>query len=501
MKTNQNLDNAQNTAPNSAVCAPNATAAVFNSDTVDSTAEGARSTAQKNDVKEGKKNKRKLSRFDLDLSARFYPVISTKKAQSLYCMAAILKDEVNSALLEEAANQIMDRFPTYKVRLRKGYSWHFFEENTEKVKIFEIDNVMLRPIDPNVTNGYLFRISCGSNKVKLDMFHALTDGNGAMLFLKTLLMRYRELQGVVFSEGEGIDIMQTPHPEEIEDSFTQNYKPIPMSEMNLKGMLGGVPMRLSGTPVDDGYLISMGTAKIADILVKAKALGVSFTSYIAGLIAYTITEVEQSEQPIVVMIPVNLRKLFPSKTLRNFVTFIRIIIKPKDCVTLEDFVREADKQLKEKSTKSKMEAFISTTVRAQANFIMRIVPLFLKTFFIRLGKFFTRSRQTIIFSNLGRIEVPEEVGLEKFVFHMNASKYNAQNIGAVSVGENVTFAFTRAIKETTLTRRFFDNLQKQGVAVDTKEESAYGDGVYYYTDESIGKTKANKKQGKNNQTL
>lgn len=496
MKTNINSDNPQNNAPNTAVCAPNASAVGFDSDKA--MAEDARADAQQNDVNEGKKKKRKLSRFELDLSARFYPVISTKKAQSLYCMAAILKDDVDIAVLEDAANQIMDRFPTYKVRLRKGYSWHFFEENTEKVKVFEIDNVMLRPIDPNVTNGYLFRISCGSNKVKLDMFHALTDGNGAMLFLKTLLMRYRELQGVVFDDGEGIDILQTPLQEEIEDSFTQNYKPIPMSEMNLKGMLGGVPMRLTGTPVDDGYLISMGTAKITDILKIAKEMGVSFTSYIAGLIAYTITELEQSEQPIVIMIPVNLRKMFPSKTLRNFVTFIRIVIKPKDCVSLEDFVRVADEQLKEKSSKSKMEAFISTTVRAQANFIMRIVPLFLKTFFIRLGKFFTRSRQTIIFSNLGRIDVPEKLGLDKFVFHMNASKYNAQNIGAVSVGENVTFAFTRAIKETTLTRGFFDNLQKQGVAIDTKEESAYGDGVYYYTDESIGKNKADKKQNKNN---
>lgn len=411
--------------------------------------------------------KKKPTRFALDYSARFYPVIASRKAQSIFCVGAELNDEIDKSLLCDAVNDVIPRFPSLKVRIRKGYGWHYLENNDERVKVFDIDGRMLRPIDPHETNGYWFRLACRGRRVQVDMFHALTDGNGAIAFLKSVLMRYRELQGVVFDDKTGIiDWQETPDEQETEDSFEKYYKPVALKDIDLKSIAGGVPHRMKGTPVDNGYLSILGSADAVAILKNAKALDASFTSYIVGMLAYTIEQVSGGSKPIVMMIPVNLRSIFPSKTMRNFVTFVRVIIRPSTLKTPEEFVKEAQRQLSEKAHKNKMEEFISTTVRAQGSLILRCVPLFLKIFFVKLGRLFMRSRQTIIYSNLGRHSVPDGLGVKRFIFNMNVSKNNPQNVGSVTVGDEAVFAFTKAIKENDLNDAFFDNLRSCGVAVE-----------------------------------
>lgn len=410
------------------------------------------------------KNQNTPFRFAIDHSARFYPIISTKKTQSVFCISAVMKDPVDRALLERAVNDVIPRFLAYKVRLKRGYGWHYFEHNDEKVKVFDFDVDMLCPINPKETNGYLFRISCEDREIKLKIFHALTDGNGTLDFLKTILKRYGELRGYEFSDDDGIvDWKALPNKEEIEDCFEKNYKPIRLKDMHLMAMAGKAPHRIDGTLLHDGYTQDVAVADAERIISNAKKLDASFTAYITGILAYSIEKISRANRPIVVMVPVDLRKIYPSTTMRNFVTFVRILIKPHSCKTLEEYVAEAKKQLKEKSSKENMDAFVSTTVRAQKSVVFKALPLFIKTFFIKLGRLFLRSRQTIIYSNLGAMNMPEQMGVERFVFNTNVSKNNTQNLGSVTLNGKTCFAFTRAIKETVLPDTFFECMKSQGI--------------------------------------
>lgn len=410
-------------------------------------------------------------RYEFDNSAKFYPIIATKKAQSLYCMGAVLKEEIDAELLHRAVNEVMKRFPSLAVSVEKDFFWYYLKQNDRDVKVFPIEGRMLRPIDPKETNGYWFRVSYAGNHMKIDMFHGLTDGTGTMRFLKAILMRYQELKGVVFdNKADIMDWRDRPSEEETEDGFVRYYKPIGFGDIDLKDIKGGVPLRILGTPVDDGYLTTLCRADANEIRLLAKRTGVSFTAYIAGVLAYTISRMSDKKKPIVMMIPVNLRTIFPSATMRNFVTFVRLVIRKKDCETPETCAREAYRQLVEKSSKKKMEEFVSTTVRAQSNIVLRVLPLFLKSFFVKVGRSILKSRQTIIFSNLGIIPVPEQLNLDRFIFQMNVSRFNPQNIGAVTIDGKVTFAFTRAIKETDLIDAFFENLGKLGVNLEIDEE-------------------------------
>ncbi len=403
-------------------------------------------------------------RFEIDHSAKFYPIMSTKKAQSLFRIYAIMYETVDKDKLQIALNDVLPRFEAYKVRLKKGYAWHFFEYNDAPCKVFA-EETLLKPINPDDTNGYWFRVSALGNKIVLEIFHALADGNGALAFLKSIVKRYRELLGVEVDDEGTIDWQSQPHQEETEDSFEKNYKPISFGQMNLKALAGKVPHRIKGTLSKDGYEVSEGVADSADILKKAKEIGVSFTAYIAGVLAFSIEKTCKNKVPIAVMIPVNLRALYPSKTMRNFVTFVRVIFAPSSFESVEACAIEAQRQIKVLTAKDKLDAFISTTVKAQRNWILKVVPLFLKTAILRLGRLFMRSRQTIIFSNLGNVVSPQSMGVERYVLNMNVSKNNTQNLGAITTNGKTTLAFTRAIKETSLPREFFAELEKHGIAV------------------------------------
>lgn len=152
--------------------------------------------------------------------------MSTKKAQSLFRISAIMTEEVDKDKLQIALNDVLPRFEAYRVRLKKGYAWHFFEYNDAPCKVFA-EETLLKPINPADTNGYWFRVSALGNKIVLEMFHALADGNGALAFLKSIVKRYRELLGIEVDDEGTIDWQSQPHQEEIEDSFEKTTSPYP----------------------------------------------------------------------------------------------------------------------------------------------------------------------------------------------------------------------------------------------------------------------------------
>lgn len=413
-------------------------------------------------MSKSKTAKKEKKRFAIDNSAKYYPIMSTKKAQSLFCISAKMYEDVDKSVLEVALNDVLNRFQAYKVRLKKGYAWHFFEPNDAPAKVFG-NEALLTPINPDDTNGYWFRVSAVGKLIKLEMFHALADGNGALMFLKSIVKRYRELLGFDVEDEGVIDWRSQSYDEEFEDSFEKNYKPISFGQMNLKALAGKVPHRIGGTTSAAGYRSSEAVADASDIVAKAKEIGVTFTAYLTGALAYTIEKTYANKKPIAVMVPVNLRALYPSKTMRNFVTFVRIVFLPSTCKSVEDCAKEAYRQLKIETAKDKLDAFISTTVRAQKNWLLKALPLFVKTALIRFGKLFMRSRQTIIFSNLGNVASPEEMGVDRYILNMNVSKNNVQNLGAITTNGKTNLGFTRYIEENDLPDAFFEVLEQKGI--------------------------------------
>lgn len=404
-------------------------------------------------------------RLEIDSSARFYPIMSTKKAQSLFRLSAVMQDEVDKTALQIALNDVLTRFSVYKVRLKRGYAWHYFVPNDMPAKVFDGGD-LLKPIDQKQTDGYLFRLCATGNKIWLEMFHALCDGNGALTFLRSIVQRYRQLLGYDMSDESIISWQSIASEEESEDGFARHYKPISLSQMKLGALAGKVPHRLGGTLLKDGYKSSEAVCKSSEILAKAKEIGVSFTAYLVGMMGVAINSVSKSKKPITIMVPVNLRRTFPTKSMRNFVMFVRVILSNSECQSIEKCAKIAQRDIKVQTAKNKLDAFISTTVRAQKNWILKCAPLILKTALLRMGRLLMRSRQTMILSNLGRLDCEQNMGLDRYIFNVNVSKNSTQNVGIITTNGKTSVAFTRAVEETALPDKFFALLEDDGIAVE-----------------------------------
>ncbi len=415
-----------------------------------------------------KKSKDKKLRLLLDNASRWYPMYATKKMQSLFCLGVSLQDEVKPDVLERAINDVINRFPAYKVTLKCGYGWHYLKEIDAPIKVFEYDGNVLVPIKPKNTNGYWFELYYTKHDVLLKMFHGLCDGFGAMGFFKCLLARYHEILGVEYDATNIINWREEPNEEEYEDGYERHYKPISLAKMDLKGMAGGEPHRFSGTRRDT-LISTRQYASCKSMLQVAKSMGATFTTFIAGVLAYTIEQVCHNKKPSVIMVPVNLRAMFPSKTMRNFVTFVRVVIPPNQHNTLEEFVKEAQRQVKQKAVKDNLEGVISTTTKAQNNPVLKVIPAFLKSWFMRLGRVIMNSRQTMIISNIGQVNMPKEFGVKDFFFHMNSSKQNPINLGVLTQDDMVLLSFSRAIEESDFQDAFFENLQSLGIEISNKK--------------------------------
>lgn len=406
----------------------------------------------------------KPRRYRLDVSAQFYPIISTPRSQSLFRFAAELDAPVDAATLQRATADALTRFPTFRVRLKMGYAWYFFEENSAPVPVVESDGKLLTPLRPKDTAGYPFRMAYRGNTVEFEVFHAVADGMSAMEFFKAVLLRYAVLCG----RSEGVDavIREPSDEEEAEDAFRRYYRPIRLGDVDLKSLMGAPPFLLPGTVSKEGYSATHYAVRTADLLAAAKAKAASLTAFIGGVIAYTVCRYAAPKRPIAVMVPVNLRKMFPSRTMRNFVNFVRLVFRPKDCDSLDACVSSAAVQLREKATKEEMEKFFATTVRAEKSLVLSIAPLWFKIFMARLCRPVLKSRQTMIFSNIGKVDLPADCGVKRVVFNLNVSKNAKVNLGAVTLGDETTFAFTRSIYETDFEDEFVKVLRGLSVPLE-----------------------------------
>ena len=417
---------------------------------------------RKKEPKENFFKKNGKFRFDYDHSAKFYPILSTKKSQSNFAIGAYLDEPVDKDALEKAVNYCAGRYPAFKVKQKRGYAWHYLVENNAPIKVFPLEKAVPCPINRKETNGYLFKLTYGGNRVEMIIFHGLCDANGAIEFLKTLLLAYQRIKGVKIEKTADIlDHEDDFAPYELEDSFVSHYEPIKLGDVDLKKLLGGTPYRIKGESTQGGFETDRLVIDSVEVTKRAKETGVSFTAYVLGIIAFALdkTQHAKKKKDYALMVPVNLRNLFESISLRNFVTFIRVVLKPHSCDTIEEYAKESAKQMAEEASKEKMARFISTSVKAQKNFFLKITPLFLKQIVMKISRLFASSRQTIIFSNLGRVKVPKELGVECFYFNMNASKNNTQNLGAVTTDEKSVFTLTRAVKEKDFSNCLFSLIE------------------------------------------
>lgn len=408
--------------------------------------------------------------YKLDNAAKIYPAISGPGSGSVFRLAVILKQEVDPHILQQALAVTTPRFPTLAVRMKRGLFWYFFESNPETPLVTAEKAPPCRAIETDESNGYLFRVSYYKKRISLEVFHALTDGTGALVFLKTLAAQYLTLSGHGIFSDEGIlDCDVYPSISEIEDSFRKYYDPRIKSKWTEEKAY-----HVRGTKTAPEYLrIVHGIIPLKSFIGLVKQSNVTVTSYITALIIYSIYCTQLNSRtcntPVKISVPVNLRNFFPSKTLRNFSSYVNVGITFCDKEhTFEQILNNVSEIIKSEVQPDKLVEKISANVNAERNIFMRIAPLILKNVVLRTAyNAFGENLFTCSLSNLGPINVPDSMKeyIERFEFVLGPPVMNLMNCTLCSFGENMVVTFTMAMHETDIEKFFFRFLADKGLSI------------------------------------
>ena len=406
--------------------------------------------------------KKKPLRYRMDNSATIYPMVVTKTSQSLFALGAELDAPVDKELFLRAIELAFDRFPLFKVHIRYGFFRPYFEENTKPYLLMERRNFLLEPISFPHNNGYAFGTEIHNNRVYMIFFHALCDANGAIEFLKTVLHAYLTLTGKEI-EGKGIRVYsESPKKEEEEDAFERYYKKFPLVS-GAKNMAGGFAFGVTSKHLDNGRFDSnIVRCKTADLLETAHAHNCTVTAFLTALLARSVFlshDREPRKHNYDFFVPVNYRKYFPSETRRDFTGFARGTILPETDFDIENLIRVIREEMSKQLTKTELHKKLSFSSLMSKNALMKIMPYWLKRRISLWGRGVGgRPRQTMIVSNLGRVDFPADKGVERLKFFVNVNARTPENVGILSFGDVTEISFTRKIESDKTEKTFCELL-------------------------------------------
>ncbi len=407
--------------------------------------------------------------FRLDNAAKIYPAARSSKWNAVFRMAAVMKDEVNPELLQQALEDVIDRFPSLKVTLKKGFFWYYFQYLTDTPKVCE-ESAFPCSMMPITGRDYLFRVQYYSHRISVEVFHSLTDGTGCMAFLKTLLLRYCELSGAKVEDvGDILHYDDNPVPEEVEDSFSRCID-------RSKGVLGRTEPKayqIKGQKEKRGILnVTHGSMSFEQLHASAKKYGCTVNTYLVAVLTLALLnrqkyEMKSKKLPVRIQVPINLRKIFGSTTLRNFAGYYNTTL-PFGEWSFEDIVANLDAQLKDNITPEYCQKFINSNVSLEKNPVIRVAPRFLKTVFMDMSFYLIgESVMSCAFSNIGNVSTPDELKdyIERFEFVLGAQKYMCNSMTCASYNGNTVVTFSRSSKDPILEREFFKILTEHGIEV------------------------------------
>ncbi len=80
-------------------------------------------------------NSWKLRWRRLDNTAKIFPVIANEQVSQVFRISVTLKETVDPELLQQALEEILPEIRNFRVKLRRGLFWYYFEENTRIPKV------------------------------------------------------------------------------------------------------------------------------------------------------------------------------------------------------------------------------------------------------------------------------------------------------------------------------------------------------------------------------
>ena len=405
----------------------------------------------------------------LDNTAHLFPAIAGENMSNVYRICVTLSELIDPELLQQALGLVLPKFDGFNLRMRKGVFWYYFEENGKPApRVVEETNFPCRYIHANQNNSYLFQVTYYKYRINLEVFHVLTDGMGAINFLRELTYQYLRLRHPELA-GQVKDSLATHTSMNREDSFLKNYKQAAKS-----GYKKQKAYLIKGEKLCQGeFGVMHGYVKIPQLKSVCKQYGVSINEYLVGVFAWSVyTECLKgmpSELPIRVAVPVNLRPYFDSITTKNFFAMVSAEFHPtKESYTFEEVLQIIRESLRSQMNKEHLEKLFSYNVSNEKLWIARAVPLPIKNVAMKHVYTVSALANTSTVTNIGNISIEEPYRpyVEMFLAFLAMSKGQDIKGTICSYGDTLAFSFSYTLKDVSVQRCFFRKLAADGIAVE-----------------------------------
>lgn len=423
---------------------------------------------------------KKLQWFRLDNAAKIYPAARHRNWSNVFRVSVTLKDTVDRETLKTALDITARRFPSMAVRLRRGMFWYYLEQLEEPPSISEESSYPLARMNKSETRKCAIRVIAYKKRIAVECFHSLTDGTGALTFLKTLAAEYLEQKyGVKIPLADGIlDRLEEPSPEELEDSFLKYAGKYTATRSE------NTAWHITGTPEKNGFLnLTCFKIPVNDILNKAHQYNTTLTEFLCSVLMKALADWQKKivynpgkRKPIKVLIPVNLRKLFDSRSMRNFAFYTTPEIDSRlGDYSFEEICKAVHHRMGLEVNAKHMEKRISTNVNDEKSLFVKIMPLFIKNAVMK-AVFDTvgECKSCLAMSNLGKIVLPEEMSkhIDRFDFILGVQSSAPYNCGVISFGDTVYVNFIRNTVESDLEMHFFKVLRDMNIPVTVESNTS-----------------------------
>lgn len=398
----------------------------------------------------------------LDNAALAFPLVTGENDTRVFRFYCQLKEEVDSDILQQVLDRTMEKYPLFQAVLRKGLFWFYLEHSHIRALVKpETEPPCSRLYIPD-KKSLLFQVSYYKERINFEVFHALTDGTGAMHFLQELVQNYLILAHPKENFPEIGRDKKTGRGNIEEDSFSQYYSSdIPKNREKKKAAV-----KLKGEKlVHSDMHISEVVLSVKEIHQKARSYGVSITVLLTAVMLCSIREEipkNQQKRPVTLMIPVNLRNYFPSQSMTNFFGWIEVGYTFSDTTTFEEVLADVKRQFEQELEKDKIAMHMNDYVRIEKNIFVRAVPLEIKKYFLMIGANLGSRSITAVYSNIGIIRLPEEY--REYIRHFGIfASTNSLQMCSCSYGDEMVLGFTSKIPDDSIQRNFRRMLSEEEI--------------------------------------
>ncbi len=411
----------------------------------------------------------------LDNAAKIFPAIRSSEHTTVVRMTAVLNERVTISSLLRAVKMAESRFPFFRVRLRRGFFWYYLEEVGDHFAVQHDTDNPCRAFNPNSGNELMLRILVHRNTISVEFSHILTDGYGLQVFLRTLLILYFSDKGIINSTYTDNMFSRKSHDEEAEDAYNRYFKE------NIPGVIRQpkayhIPFPLRRKPRFD---LLYAVLSVEQLKTMAGEKGVSITDYLVAVYLHVLQDIyfhskrkgRPARQKIArIQVPVNLRNIYPSKTLRNFSLFVMPEVDFRlGEYSFDELLKIVYHKMRLETDEKLISKIISRNVGGERKLFVRGIPVWLKSLVLYFKYYSEGANQySGVVTNLGKVEMPESIREKIDYFIVSPPPPNKKlkiNCGVIGYGDKLVLSFGNITSSREFERRYIQFLTHQGIRI------------------------------------